>query len=956
MKSTSLIIVFCAASLLSRSQNYVWSHAVAGPDVDATERSVLDAAGNSYCIGYFSGTVDFDPSAANADLTASGIQDAFVAKYAPDGTYLWAFKLGALGNDIGTRITMDAFGDIIVTGYFGGTADFDPGPGVANLSTLSVNVFIAKYSQAGDYIWAVKVGGANTVESWAITTDVSGNIYLGAEFLSVTDFDPSASTANLTSSGLEDVAIAKYDINGNYQWAFKLGNTSSDYIKDIAVDASGDIYITGNFTGTVDFNPGPATNSLTPVGSGDMFLAKYDSDGNYIWAFNIGGGAAEDYGLGLAFDSGQNVVVCGQFYGPVDFDPSVAVMTLAGAGTDAFVAKYSSSGDYIWAFKIGGASGEVAADVSVDLSDNIYITGDFFTSGCDFDPGPGTANLSVTGASDIFVAKYDGLGNYIWAFKMGGTGYDSGHGISINSSNAICATGYFQNGVDFDPGPASNPEFSPLSSYGGYMAVYDQTPCINPDIPVIISDQTICEGQQAQLNIISGNLNSANDWQWYSGSCNGTLVGTGDTIFVSPASTTTYFVRGSGGCIVAGSCASVTVNVNASPTVTYSQIPDEMCVDNPPIILSAGSPSGGVHYGAGVTGNSFDPSSAAAGTIYVNYIYTDGNGCIDSAASSITVHELPVVNYLQNPNQLCVNDASIALNSATPFGGDYFGTGVSANTFDPSISGPGIWPLNYIYTDVNGCTNMAASSIEVFNIPIVTYVQNPDEICEDAGLVSLSNGSPSGGIYSGLGVSGSNFDPATSGAGVIDITYTFTDGNGCENSSLSQITVWTLPMITFVQDPDTICVYNGTLILNSATPVGGNYSGTGVSGFTFDPNLSGIGNFTLTYTYTDISTSCTNSEDDFIFVDGCLGFESLVNEKIEIYPNPVTDVIYIRLSDFSKQVYVEIYNAQGQLVMTSLEQTDSFSLDLSKLETGVYLLKIKSDELTDESSHVVVKY
>jgi cold shock CspA family protein len=240
-----------------------------------------------------------------------------------------------------------------------------------------------------------------------LLVDDSGNVVVTGYFRGTADFDPSAGTANLTSAGQSDVFLAKYDASGNILWANRMGGTDGEGGFNLALDGSGNVVMTGFFTDTADFDPSSASANLTSAGFSDIFLAKYDASGKYLWA-NRMGGTDFDQGNSLAVDGSGNIVLTGYFTDTADFDPSAGTANLSSAGgrDDIFLAKYDASGNYLWADRIGGTFDDVGEDLALDGSGNVVMTG-LFGGNVDFDPSSGTANLSSeAGSEDIFVAKY----------------------------------------------------------------------------------------------------------------------------------------------------------------------------------------------------------------------------------------------------------------------------------------------------------------------------------------------------------------------------------------------------------------------------------------------------------------------------------------------------------------------------------------------------------------------
>ena len=329
-------------SKLDSSGNYVWAKRIGGTDSDNGRSIAVDNGGNVYTAGEFSDTVDFDPGPGTADLTSAGSYDIFVSKKESRGNYIWAKRLGGASSIECHGMTVDTGGNVYTTGFFKGTADFDPGPGSANLTSLgNDNIFVSKLDSNGDYVWAVAMGGVSgDYHGHGIAVDVSGNVYTTGLFEGTTDFDPGPGTAELTPVGKSDIYVSKLDSNGNYVWAKRLGGTSSDQGRGIALDAIGDVYTTGLFGGVADFDPGAGTANLTSAGSSDIYVSKLDSSGNYVWAKRIGGTGIMNMASEIAVDGSGNALTTGAFSDTVDFDPGPGTAELTSSGSvDVFVSK-----------------------------------------------------------------------------------------------------------------------------------------------------------------------------------------------------------------------------------------------------------------------------------------------------------------------------------------------------------------------------------------------------------------------------------------------------------------------------------------------------------------------------------------------------------------------------------------------------------------------------------------
>jgi hypothetical protein len=270
-----------------------------------------------------------------------------------------------------------------------------------------------------------------------------------------------------------------------------------------------------------------------------------------------------------------------------------------------------------------------------------------------------------------------------------------------------------------------------------------------------------------------------------------------------------------------------------------------------------------------VTGNNFNASSAGVGNHILTYTYADpATGCINSTTNTIRVNALPVVTFGGTLTAQCVTSTVYTLTGGLPAGGVYSGIGVSGTNFDASIAGPGIRTITYTYSEpATGCVNVATNTITVNALPSVSFTGTLAQQCISSTSYSLSGGSPAGGAYSGPGVSGSNFNASLAGVGTHNIVYTYTNpATGCTNTAINTIRVNALPVVTFGGILVPQCVSSSSYALSGGSPVGGTYSGPGVSGTNFNAGAAGIGTHTIAYTYTD-GNGCTNSATNSITVN-----------------------------------------------------------------------------------------
>jgi len=336
--------------------------------------------------GSFKGTVTFGDTTLSAGLDT----DIFIAKYDANGNFLWAVQAGGTGNDSGNGIVTDGSGNSIVIGGFSGTATF----GDTTLTSASgSNIFIAKIDSNGNFLWVAQAGGTDSQSGISLATDGSGNSIVIGGFSGTATFGDTT----LTSAGYSDIFIAKYDAGGNFLWAVQAGGTDGDTGNGIATDGSGNITMTGKFSSTATFGD----TTLTSVGDYDIFIAKYDTEGNFLWAAQIGGMEPQylsELPRGIATDGFDNIIVTGGFAGTATFGN----ITLTSAGYyDVFIAKYDNNGNFLWAVQAGGTDdGDVGNGIATDGSGNIIVTGGFYQTSIF-----GDTTLTSAGYSDIFIAK-----------------------------------------------------------------------------------------------------------------------------------------------------------------------------------------------------------------------------------------------------------------------------------------------------------------------------------------------------------------------------------------------------------------------------------------------------------------------------------------------------------------------------------------------------------------------
>jgi energy-converting hydrogenase Eha subunit B len=365
---------------------------------------------------------------------------------------------------------VDGFGNTIVGGYFKGNIDLNVDTSIAQSYTSAgalEDAFLAKYDTSGNLIWSFSLGSNNGNERiQAITLDPQNNIYVGGYYGGNFDADPDTSTHLLIQNNtiwfnISDAFLAKYSPSGKLIWAFSLSSQYNDYINNIDYSVQGKIVIAGFYEDSLDFDPGPSNVPLLVgvSGFGDGFFASYDTSGNFNWVKRLGSATVTENLKYLETDTTGAIIIGGTFTSSLDFDPSPS----AGYTLDPeialryFLAKYNSSGNFVWARKLYSLSGnDKLFGLSVDANNNVYTIGEF-TDTVDFNLSNSVVfNLTTAGDFDGFIAKYSPSAAFLWAKKIGLPNVnESLNSMVINDANEIYLSGVFQgNGIDVDMGAA----------------------------------------------------------------------------------------------------------------------------------------------------------------------------------------------------------------------------------------------------------------------------------------------------------------------------------------------------------------------------------------------------------------------------------------------------------------------------------------------------------------------
>jgi hypothetical protein len=371
----------------------VWSRGIGGNASDAATGVSVDSGGNVVVTGY-QGSSLVDYGAGN--LGTRGGNDIFIAKYSSGtGGHIWSKTVGGTAADAATGVKADGSGNVFVTGYMSASSSGVDFGGGALFSAGGADMFLVEYSSTGAHVWSKRFGGSGTEMGTGVAVDGSGNVVVVGIFEGTINLGGSS----LTSAGGRDLFVAKFSPVGQHLWSKRFGGTSAEDVRGVAVDGAGDVLLTGQFLGSINFGG----SSLTSAGNEDIFLAKLSgASGGHVWSKRLGS-TAPDAGYGVAVDGSGNVAITGFFAGGVDFGGGAILAQVY----DIFVAKYSSAGAYLSARRYGDPAGlfesQYGDAIAMNGSGNVYITGHFVGT-LDFGAGK-TATSLFAGGSDAYVAS-----------------------------------------------------------------------------------------------------------------------------------------------------------------------------------------------------------------------------------------------------------------------------------------------------------------------------------------------------------------------------------------------------------------------------------------------------------------------------------------------------------------------------------------------------------------------
>ena len=452
-----------------------------------------DSNGNIYSVLRFNGTIDINPQQGTSPhSTISTLDnDLIIQKIDSSGTLIWAKQIGNLSTHrlYAMDIKLDGFGNTYVLGQYNDTVDFDPGSGTFILDSIggTKDIFILKLDNNGDFVWAKSLIGPGIDRGSALDIDEANNIYISGSFQDSLDFDPGVDTLYKQANGSRDFFILKLNSDGSFNWVNTYGGPFSDFCYDIKVDNQANIILTGTYRNQTFFDPNDTLQLLTGTQYHNLFILKLDSTGSFIWvkgtppSNNIIGGS-------ISLDSYGNIYISGTFDEHANFDTATSSSLytsnrMAIDKHDAYLLKLNSNGEYIWVKGFQGNDVSFISDILFGSNNKLILLVDF-THSVDVDPSANNYIITGNGHHNMIVQQLDSAGNFIWASSYISTISCFGKPILLSQNEDLFIGGYFQGSIDFD----ENTNATTQTSLNGISSFFLKLkPCLHPSMATTLT-------------------------------------------------------------------------------------------------------------------------------------------------------------------------------------------------------------------------------------------------------------------------------------------------------------------------------------------------------------------------------------------------------------------------------------------------------------------------------------
>ena len=722
----------------------------------------------------------------------------------------WGFdyQAGIGSNDAMMGVVSDAQGNLYGAGHFRGNVNFGAG---YSLNSANSDALVTKHAADGSLLWAVQAGSPSIDQAYDIARDANGFLYITGFFNQTISFATSGAPITLTSSGQEDIFIAKLDPqNGQTLWAVRAGGSAGEAGHGITVMGSG-VYVTGEFKGNSSFG----TTTLNSYGGVDAFVTRVDTgNGGFQWATS-GRCSGDEFGYDISHD-GSNVYFAGSFGGGTFV---LGGDTLINSGTrDIYLCKLNPAGGMVWIRQGGTAAGDDAAYAIAASGGKVYVGGMANTGLIAFldDNVTGIVGFSIGGGTNAVLCRYNAAsGAPEWLTVAGFGGQDAYTDIAVNSLGNLLVAGYFQDSIRFNgtsylgsgqdalvtevqpsnsvvqvwttTGNGDAAALGVAATTCGFVACGDfSASLVIPLLPTLTSngqrdmwlagglpsntylalatasDDSICLGNPVTLSVSPASLTNV---QWQSGpSASGPWTNipaaTGLNHTLQPAATAWYRATSPNACTGASNAVSVTVEATL---LSFTPITANYCADHPVLNLSGSAAPAGT-FGSSTTGlfnvgggaATFDPSLASTGPAYI--FYTAPGHCVVPDTQFFVIDTLPVVSISGLAPSYC-SSAPVALATSSHLGLGTFSSvpaagltdlGNGTATFAPALATPGTaYLVTYSLTDGNGCSASVTASTQVTTSRTYTLTSAPTSACANAAPIAVSGSTTPAGVFGG---------------------------------------------------------------------------------------------------------------------------------------------------------------------------------------------------------------
>ncbi len=900
---TLVVLGFAVTINYLNAQNptWQWAKSIGGVGNDFASKTCVDASGNVFV------ACNFQSSSINVgtvNIANSGISgmDVFVAKFNPSGDVIWAQRIAGANNEYATGITVDAAGRVYVSGYYSSPQISIP-PFLANntgSTSVTNDIYIACLNGSGVPQFLNSYGSTSheTAGGLAYYGGSTQAIYLTGSYTS-SSFQVGATTlTNTGTGGSSEGYLIKFNTTGTPQWARTFGSAGSgDYSNSVEVDNTGAPHILGSFGSG---NTVIGTSTLVSYGSSDIFFAKYDVNGNFVWSKNIGG-TSNDFPGYIDIDATNNIYISG-YYQNTSINFGSFSLPNAG-GYDAFAAKFNSLGTNLWATRAYGTGNEYGMSLVLDAVGNTYLSG--YTEGASFTIGSSSFSNLNAPTSDMFIAKLNTAGTFQWLAKSTGTNSELtlGGAMAIDAVGNIYTTGIYDGNATFST--------TSFNAAGAYDIFFAKIGCLTTGL---IAPVTLCTGTSATLS-----ATEATTYSWSTGA-------TSSSIVVSPTATTVYSVTGTTGSCV-GTPASYTLNVLPASLTLGSNL-NLTCKQKAPFSVAVAPSATSVTWSPATNLSSssvLTPTvTGASGTTIYTINVSLNNGCVKTGTISATTTAptpsicMVTVDSLSNYNEVYWDKTLF------PKADSFIVYRETSSNIYTRIGGVSRTALS-MYIDTNRSIGPANGN------PNLTFYRYKLAIKDSCGNISNKS------LYH-------------------ETIFNQDQQNGNFNWNSYSIESSTTPISIYNLKRRNLTTGTETLVASTT----GNLT-TDPSYNTFWPTqtkwfVDAVGfncNATTKVMVLKTKTKSNQSNDkQFVTNIGSLAFDKL----IEVYPNPAKDNLNVDFSGLPKiETIIELTNMLGQVIHKIQALNQVVNINTSTYEAGVYMLTIKQNNTVTAVKKVVIE-